>query len=105
MNSEQPRNVTQAPNLPRVQVSLTLMLLSMVVFAVISAGLFYASQVPVLRQEVSMLFTGKSESSDEDVGRVAHRAFIMFTFTSPLLLACMISLAVGFLKRFDRASS
>ncbi|MEL6110688.1 MAG: hypothetical protein AAFU85_32175 [Planctomycetota bacterium] len=105
MNAEQPSRASQASNLPRVQVSLTLMLLLMVVFAVLSAGLFYASQVPVLRQEVSMLMTGKSEGSGEDVGRVAHRAFIMFTFSSPLLVACVISLVVGVLKRFDRVSS
>ncbi|MEO1528002.1 MAG: hypothetical protein AAFX06_21430 [Planctomycetota bacterium] len=104
MNSEQPTNAQASP-LPRVQLSLTLMLLLMVVFAVISAGLFYASQVPVLRQELSMLVTGKSEDAGEDVGRVAHRAFIMFTFSSPLLVACIVSIAVNVLKRFDRAPS
>ena len=88
---------------PRFQISLTLMLLSMVVFAFISAALFYAAQVPVIREELGVLFYGKSGDAGEDVGRVAHRAFIMFTFTSPLLLACLISTVVAVLKRFDRA--
>ena len=103
MSSDQ---TNDAPaKLPRVQLSLTLMLLLMVIFAVVSAGLFYASQVPALRQEVSMFFTGKAENTGEDVGRVAHRAFIMFTFSSPLLVACVISVVVNVLKRFDRAPS
>lgn len=90
---------------PKFQISLTLMLLLMVVFAFLSAGLFYASQVPAIREEVSLILYGESKSSGEDVGRVAHRAFIMFTFTSPLLLACILSLAVSVLNRFRRETS
>ena len=69
---------------PRFQISLSAMLLMMVVFAMISATLFYASKVPALRQEISVLLTGEAGESTEDVDRVAQRAFIMFTFTSPL---------------------
>lgn len=104
-----PNDETQHPpgsrTLPRFQISLTLMLLLMVVFAFLSAGLFYASQVPAIREEVSLLLYGESQSGGEDVGRVAHRAFIMFTFTSPLLLACVLSLIVSVLNRFRRGPS
>ncbi|WP_146518299.1 hypothetical protein [Stieleria varia] len=86
---------------PRFQISLTLMMLLMIVFAVISAGLFYASNVPVIRDEISVLLYGKSAGAGEDVGRVAHRIFIMFTFTSPLLLACVLSLVLSALRWLD----
>jgi hypothetical protein len=90
---------------PRFQISLTLMLLLMVVFAGVSAALFYAARVPAVRQELSMLLYGEAEDGGEDVGRTAHRAFIMFTFTSPLLMATVLSIAVSLLKRFQRDST
>ncbi len=90
---------------PRLQISLALMLLLMVVFAVISASLFYASRVPVVRQEISMLLYGEVRDGGEDAGRLAHRAFIMFTFASPLILACLLSLGVSLVQRFDRGST
>ncbi len=89
---------------PRLQISLALMLLLMVVFAVISASMFYASRVPVIRQEISMLLYGEAGEGGEDVGRLAHRAFIMFTFASPLILACLLSLGVSVARYFQRGS-
>lgn len=86
----------------RFQISLTLMLLLMVVFAFISAGLFYAMRVPAIRQEVSLLFGIESNDGAEDVGRFAQLAFIMFTFTSPLLLAAVLSLIVSFSQALQR---
>ena len=90
---------------PRFQISLTLMLLLMVVFAFISAALFYASRVPAIRDEISVLLYGEAKGGGEDVGRMAHRAFIMFTFTSPLLLACVLSSTLSVLKYFQRKST
>jgi hypothetical protein len=89
---------------PRLQISLALMLLLMSVFAVISASLFYASRVPVIRQEISMLLYGEAGEGGEDVGRMAHRAFIMFTFASPLILACLLSLGVSVAQSLQRRS-
>ncbi len=86
----------------RFQISLTLMLLLMVVFAFFSAALFYASRVPAIREELSLLLYGQSRDGGEDIGRVAHRAFIMFTFTSPLLLACVLSTLLGIWNHFER---
>ncbi|QDV45346.1 hypothetical protein Enr13x_52220 [Stieleria neptunia] len=90
---------------PRIQISLSMMLLMMVVFAFISAALYYASQVPAIREELSVLLYGEAEERGEDVGRLAHRAFIMFTFTSPLLLACVLSLVVSALKYLQRTTT
>lgn len=100
-NENTPRESASRP----FQISLSLMLLLMVVFAFISAALFYAAQVPAIREEVSVLWYGEVRDGGEDVGRLAHRAFIMFTFCSPLLLACALSMAVSVMKYFQRKSS
>ncbi|OYP31130.1 hypothetical protein [Rhodopirellula sp. MGV] len=109
MNEHDPTHST--PNVPsgkrpinrqRFQISLSLMLLLMVVFAFMSAALFYASRVPMIREEISVLLYGKTSDGGEDAGRLAHRAFIMFTFTSPLLLAGTLSLIMGVLQKMGR---
>ena len=69
-----------------------------------SAGLFYASRVPMIRDEISVLFYGKA-AGGEDVGRVAHKAFIMFTFASPLLLAAAISTIISVVRWIERRTS
>jgi hypothetical protein len=89
----------------RFQISLTLILLLMIVFAFLSAALFYASQVPGIREEISILFGGEANGGGEDVGRLAHRAFILFTFTSPLLLACVLSTTLSVLNYFQRKAN
>ena len=76
------------------------MLLIMIVFAIMSAGLFYASRVPTFRQEIEVFLTGKKSSSDT-AGHSAHIVFIMFTFTSPLLLAGVLSTYVGISRWFN----
>ena len=83
------------------QISIGLMMLIMVVFAVMSAGLFYASRVPLIRQEIAALVHGKASSGGEDIGRTAHIAFIMFTFSSPLLLAGLLSTGMSILRWFE----
>ncbi|NND98790.1 MAG: hypothetical protein HKN47_15835 [Pirellulaceae bacterium] len=93
---------TRAAARPRFQMSIGFMLLLMVVFAVMSAGLFYASRVPMIRNEISVLFYGKSAGSAEDIGRTAHKAFIMFTFVSPLLLAAVLSTGMSILRWLER---
>jgi hypothetical protein len=84
------------------QMSLSFMLLMMVIFAVISAGLFYASQVPAVQDEINGLMGNKSEASSEDIGRTAQITFIMFTFTSPLILAGVLSTAMSVRRWLQR---
>ena len=79
------------------------MMMLILIFSFISAGLFYASRVPVIQDDFSMMITGKVPSaSNEDPGRLAHITFIMFTFTSPLLLAGCISTGMAILRWFER---
>jgi len=92
-----PTSMTRQP----FQISLGMMLLMMIVFAVISAGFFYASQVPAVQNEISVLVDG-SIGNGKDTGRLAHLVFIMFTFTSPLLLAGVLSTGVAIVRWFQR---
>lgn len=78
------------------------MMLMMVIFSVMSAGFFYASRVPAVQDELKVIMSGSSGSSGEDVGRLAHITFILFTFTSPLLLAGVLSTALAVLRWLDR---
>ncbi len=78
------------------------MLMMMVIFAVISAGLFYASQVPAVQSELNALIGTKSAGTAEDIGRSAQITFIMFTFTSPLILAGVLSTAMAGLRWYRR---
>ena len=76
-------------------------MLAMVIFAVMSAGLFYATRVPAIQDELNVLFRG-GKGDSESTGRAAHIVFIMFTFTSPLLLAGALSTGMAILRWFDR---
>lgn len=79
------------------QMSLGFMMLMMVIFAIMSAGLLYASRVPAVQDEIQALL-GKEAVSSEDVGHTAHLAFILFTLTSPLLLAAVLSTGLSVLR-------
>ncbi len=83
------------------QISLSFMMLMMIIFAVMSAGLFYASRVPAVQEEIASVL-GNRTGDSQDVGRAAHIVFIMFTFTSPLLLAGVLSTAVAALRWIER---
>ncbi len=79
------------------------MLMLMLIFSFISAGLYYAARVPSIQQDIDMMVTGKiSGTKSEDPGRLAHITFIMFTFTSPLLLAGCISTGMAILRWYER---
>ena len=94
---KQPTSIHRRPP----QMSIGFMMLMMIIFAVMSAGLFYASRVPAIQEEIDMMM-GRERSGGEDAGRVAHIAFIMFTFTSPLLLAGALSTGMAILRWYDR---
>ena len=76
-------------------------MLMMVIFAVMSAGFFYASQVTAVQDEVNVLVGGGLGTSKE-TGRLAQIVFIMFTFTSPLLLAGVLSTGVAIVRWLQR---
>jgi hypothetical protein len=85
--------------------SLSFMMLMMVIFSIMSAGLFYASRVPAVQDEISVLVHGKSGGGSEDVSRLPHITFIMFTFTSPLILAGVLSTGMALLRWANHSAS
>lgn len=62
------------------------MLLLNVVFCVIAGSFYWASQVPVISDEISAALGTRSSGSASD-SRAAHMIFLMFTYCAPLLLA------------------
>lgn len=84
----------------RPQISLLMMLLMMTVLAAMSAGLFYASRVTAIREEVSVLTGGRIDGAPTN--RIAHISFILFTLCSPLILASVLSTIVGVMRWLER---
>ena len=79
------------------------MMMLMLIFSFISAGLFYASRVPAIQNEIMMLVTGEiPETTKDDSARTAQITFVMFTYTSPLLLAGALSTGMAALRWFYR---
>ncbi len=76
-------------------------MLLMLVFSIMSAGFFYASRVDAIQGELT--FSGSPQVSSNLGGnqRTSHVIFIMFTFTSPLLLAGILASAVSLLRRIN----
>lgn len=99
-NTSEPQSVPGVRRQP-FQISLGLMMLMMVIFAVMSAGFFYASHVSAIQDEFSILFGG-GLGTRKQIGRLAQIGFIMFTFTSPLLLAGVLSTGVAFIRWLQR---
>lgn len=91
--------VQQSPSRP--QVSLSLMLLLMSIFALMSAGMFYASRVGAVQDEIAT-FSGSATTGSADASRTAHLVFLMFTYTSPLLLAMLLGVVVAVLRYRER---
>ncbi len=84
------------------QMSLAFMLLMMVIFAMLSAGMFYAARVPAVQEEIAILFGSDVQVDEGRVGRIAQIGFILFTFTSPLLLAGFLATCMSLLRWFER---
>jgi len=96
--------MNRSPNfsqLPRPQISLALMMFVMLICAVMSAGLLYASQVPAVQDEIAILL-GKKTGGHNQGGRISHLVFILFTLTSPLLLAGVLSTGLSIWRWFER---
>lgn len=104
--------MTLTPTAPqrRPQISLALMLLLMSIFAVMSAGMFYASRVGAVQADLALLSQSLPEQPQQPprrAQRATHLVFLMFTYTSPLLLAMLLSLLVKlpWFRRSSRAAS
>lgn len=68
----------------RPQISLLVLLLLMTIVVVMSVAMLYASRVGAVQDEMSVF---GSAGSGGQSNRAAHLTFLMFTYSSPLLLA------------------
>lgn len=84
------------------QIGIRSMMLLMLVFSVMSAGFFYASRVDAIQGELNWASIKQSTSGASDQGRTSHVFFIMFTFTSPLILAGILATAVSAIQWKNR---
>lgn len=82
------------PSRPTLQIGIASMLVLVVVAALISAGLVYAARIPEIQEEWSVLF-GTKVVADRS-RRAPQILFILFTVTSPLLIAMTLSLITSF---------
>jgi hypothetical protein len=80
------------------QISLGVMLVVMLIFTLMSVGLFYASRVEAIQTEI-MMFFGVSPLAGGKTSRQAHLIFLLFTYASPLLVAAVLSTAYGLMNR------
>lgn len=91
--------MTAAPPRPRPQISLALLLMLMCIFVLMSAGMYYASRVAAVQDEIAVL-TGVGGSGD--ASRTAHLTFLIFTYTSPLLLAAVVGIMTVVMRYRER---
>lgn len=88
------------PTRPSLQIGIASMLVLVIVAAVISAGLVYAARIPEIQEEWSVLF-GTEVTADRS-RRGPQILFILFTITSPLLIAITLSLVTSFWAIFSK---
>ncbi len=79
----------------RPQMSLSFMLLMNLVFCILLGALYWASRVPAIADEVSMMMGGRAAAGSGDNSRRVHIIFLLFTYTAPLLLAGLLSSSLG----------
>jgi hypothetical protein len=76
------------------------MLLMTLVIAAMCAGLYRASQVPAFVQDLSITLGWDSPPPETEVARTLHVYFLLFTYTSPLILAGFLSTLLGIRRWF-----
>jgi hypothetical protein len=70
----------------------------MLIFTVMCAGVFYASRIQVVQDELTLLL-GVSPFGKRESSRKAHLMFLLFTYASPLMMAAVLSTVVGLRNR------
>ncbi|MEQ1828410.1 MAG: hypothetical protein ABL921_20785 [Pirellula sp.] len=81
---------SQQPN--RITVSLGMLLLSMFIFAAISTVIMLAARVPIIANSLNEFFGLPQSPKSDKPDRTTHLLFLLFCYTSPLLLATWLGL-------------
>lgn len=74
------------------------MLLMTLVFAATCAGLYRASRVPAVVRDVYLSLGWEVPPSDAEIERSLHVYFLLFTYTTPLILAGILSTILNIRK-------
>jgi len=81
------------------------MLLMTLVIAAMCAGLYRASRVPAFVQDLALTLGWETSSPETEVARTLHVYFLLFTYTSPLILAGLLSTLLGVRRWFYRRTA
>jgi hypothetical protein len=79
-------------NKPRYTVSLAMLLMSMFVFAALSMLIMFAARVPIIANTIHDFFGLPLSPKPDKPDRTSHLVFLLFCYTSPLLLATWVGL-------------
>jgi hypothetical protein len=101
---------TETPFAPVLQgsgrtVGLYTLLVSMVVFAVISLLLMFAARVPAIADSLNDLLGVSRTTANDRPDRSTHLFMLLFCYTSPLMLMLWVSILRGLVRRRTRISS
>lgn len=89
MTDQRPNPTPQRRRPP--QMSLGFMLLMTLVFAAMCAGLYRAARVPAVVRDVYLSLGWDVPPTDAELERSLHVYFLLFTYTTPLILAGILS--------------
>jgi len=95
------RDTLKIAKKPHRQISLGVMMVLMLVFTLMSVGLFYATRIQEVQDELAIVF-GPSAFTERESSRRSHLTFLLFTYASPLMLALVLATANNFLNRSRR---
>ena len=90
--------VGKSPAKRTPQISLSALMVVMLIFVLMSIALFYAGRIEEVQQELSLYF-GITSATKGEASRRAHLIFLIFTYSSPLLMALVLSTALTIMRR------
>jgi hypothetical protein len=81
-----------------------MLMVSMVVFAMISLLLMFAARVPAIANSLNDLLGVSRTTASDRPDRSTHLFMLLFCYTSPLMLMLWVSLLRGVVQRKSRPS-
>lgn len=101
--TDSPRRVGTVRPRSALHFSFAAMLAMVLVLAFLLAGLLYATRIPEVQEDIA-IWRGTEVVAAED-GRRAQILFLVFTYTAPVSLAAIVSMAQALSRRFLTRSS
>ncbi len=77
----------------------------MMIASMLAAMFFYGSRIEEVQEELRLYFGYSTPSRSNNNGRLTHLVFLLFTYSSPLLLAGLIATARGLMQRRGSSNS